>query len=152
MEETAPNLEEGELKHIVIFHDECAFHANDYKQDYWLLNTQQVLKKKEQGWLIMTSGFICKHFGNLELRNKLILENEKLPPSEKLPVTNACVTICPSSKQSGDDYWNMDQMIAQVNYSINHLISLSDFHFPVGQCPQGCMPALPQCCHSLGFR
>ncbi len=47
MEETAPKLKEEDLEHVVIFHDECAFHANDYKQNYWLLETQQVLKKKD---------------------------------------------------------------------------------------------------------
>lgn len=35
-------LEEGEREVILLFHDESAYHANDYQHDYWLKAGEQV--------------------------------------------------------------------------------------------------------------
>lgn len=42
-------LKDGEQEVILLFHDESAYHANDYQRDYWLKAGEQVLKKKEKG-------------------------------------------------------------------------------------------------------
>jgi hypothetical protein len=47
--------------------------------------------------------------------DELVNENTKLPEVQRLAVTDSRVTICPSGRQGGDDYWNMDQMIAQMS-------------------------------------
>lgn len=114
MTETLPKLKEGEKEHIIIYHDESAFHANNYKQDYWLHEGEQVLKKKEKGRLIMVLRFINARYGHVALTDELIAANAKLPESERLTKTDSSITIYPSSSASGDDYWNMDQMIEQV--------------------------------------
>jgi hypothetical protein len=63
----------------------------------------------------MTSGYICQRYGNLALTDELVNENAKLPEVQHLAVTDSCVMICLSGRQGDDDYWNMDQMIAQVS-------------------------------------
>ena len=45
---TQPNLVEGELEVKMIHHNESAFHANDYKWNYWLKPGEQVLQKKKE--------------------------------------------------------------------------------------------------------
>lgn len=49
MEPQPLDLKNGEKEVILLFHDESAYHANDYQRDYWLKAGQQVLKKKEKG-------------------------------------------------------------------------------------------------------
>jgi hypothetical protein len=117
MDETMPDLNPGEVEHIQIVHDETAVNANEYQGYFWLKHGEQVLKKKERGRLSMMSGFLCQRYGNLALTEELITENAKLPEGEQLAVTDSRITIHPTSKDSGDDYWNMDQMIAQVSAS-----------------------------------
>jgi len=41
------NEEDKEVE--VFFHDESAFHANDYARQFWLRSGEVVLKKKEKG-------------------------------------------------------------------------------------------------------
>src|SRR5690349_10296894 len=60
MDERLPKLADGKKEHVIICHDESVFHANDHQADYWLWPGEVVLKKKERGRLIMTSGFICQ--------------------------------------------------------------------------------------------
>jgi hypothetical protein len=115
MSEMKPILKEGEKEHIVLVHDESTINDNDYQHDFWLKADEHVLKKKTRGRLQMTSGYICKRYGNLALTDELVNENTKLPEVQRLAVTDSCVTICPSGRQGGDNYWNMDQMIAQVS-------------------------------------
>lgn len=118
MAETLPQLACDKKLHIWIIHDETASNANEYPDFYYLKHGQQVLKKKERGWLMMTSGYLCQRYGNLALTEEMLAKNDKLPPSEHLVITDSHVTIYPSSKAGGDDYWNMDQMIAQVSLQI----------------------------------
>lgn len=44
-----PTLRDGEMEHIVIWHDESTAHGNDHQSDYWLKDGQQVLKKRTEG-------------------------------------------------------------------------------------------------------
>ncbi|KAK7065030.1 DDE family endonuclease [Favolaschia claudopus] len=63
MKEILPELQDGEVEHIVIVHDESSFHSNDYQNNhYWLKANEQILKKKGRGRLIMVSAFLCEHF------------------------------------------------------------------------------------------
>lgn len=110
-----PSETDGGKEHVEVFHDETAFHSNDFQQDYWVKAGQQVLKKKDRGRLIMASGFICQRFGNLALTAEHIRENNAMPEAQHLVVTDSSVIIYPTSKAGGDEYWNMDQMIAQVS-------------------------------------
>jgi len=55
----------------------------------------------------------------LALTDELVIENAKLPEAEHLTVTDSRITICPSGRQGGDDYWNMDQMVAQVSSNVS---------------------------------
>ncbi|CAK5262529.1 unnamed protein product [Mycena citricolor] len=106
-------------EHVFIYQDESAFHANDFQNvSYYLLPGEQVLKKKEQGRLIMASRYICERYGNIALTETLIKENEKLPADQRLEVVDSSVVICPNNKATGDNYWNMDQMIAQLHNAI----------------------------------
>ena len=110
---TQPDLAEGDLEVEMIHHDESAFHANDYKRNYWLKPGELVLWKKERGQLMMVLDFVCQSTGHLILTDELWQEELSKPAVEHLP-WDAHVIIMPSSKQGGDDYWNMNQMIAQV--------------------------------------
>ncbi len=48
MAETKPTLKDGEKKHVIVVHNETAYHANNYQnQSYYLKAGEQVLKKKE---------------------------------------------------------------------------------------------------------
>nr|GAT46270.1 predicted protein [Mycena chlorophos] len=51
---------------------------------------------------------------------------KKLPPDQQLEVVNSRVTIMPSSKAGGDNYWNTEQMIAQLR----NAIKIANFVFP----------------------
>jgi hypothetical protein len=82
MEPIPPCLKPGEKEAIVYFHDESAFHMNDYQWYFWLKNDEQVLKKKEQGWLIMTSDFISNKHRALSLTNELCNTESNLPLEE----------------------------------------------------------------------
>jgi len=115
MSEIKPILKEGKKEHIVLVHDESMTNDNDYQRDFWLKADEHVLKKKTRGCLQMMSGYICQRYGNLALTDELVNENAKLPEVWCLAVMDSHVTICPSGRQGGDDYWNMDQMIAQVS-------------------------------------
>lgn len=115
MEETLPTLSADQKEHVIVVHDECAFHTNDFSGNYWLRDGEQVLKKKDKGRLVMVSGFICQRYGNLALTEEMLAANKAMPEGLRLEVTDSRVVICPTSRQGGDNYWNMDQMIAQVS-------------------------------------
>ena len=82
MAESPPSGLDNGREHVMIFHDESAFHANEFNGNFWLAPDQQVLKKKERGRLIMVSGFICQRYGNLaltdEMKARLVLENDEV--------------------------------------------------------------------------
>jgi len=50
------------------------------------------------------------------LPQDLVEANAALPPLEHLEVTNSCMIIYPTSKEGGDNYWNMKQMLKQVQF------------------------------------
>ena len=113
MEGISPSLVAGELEVERIHHDELGFHGNKYKWDYYLKAGEQVLQKKERGWLMMVSDFLCQSTGRLVLSDELQEAKLAKPATERLP-WDTCVIITLSSKAGSDDYWNMDQMIVQV--------------------------------------
>ena len=115
MAESEPSSLDNGREHVIIFHDESAFHGNDFNGNFWLRPDQQVLKKKERGRLIMVSGFICQWYRNLALTDEMKVTNAALPEGLKLNVMDSRVTIYPSSKKGSDAYWDMEQMIAQVS-------------------------------------
>jgi len=61
-----PALDEGERKLVQVTHDECAFHAHDGMKSLWLLEGEQVLRKKGEGRALMVSGFVCPCHGVLD--------------------------------------------------------------------------------------
>ncbi|TFL05730.1 hypothetical protein BDV98DRAFT_232047 [Pterulicium gracile] len=67
---------------------------------------------------MMVSGFICERYGNQARTESLIEANARLPLEEQLAVTDSRVIICPNGKETGDNYWNMDQMIEQLKNAI----------------------------------
>ena len=118
-----PTLADGELEVETIHHDESGFHANDYKWDYYLKVGEQVLRKKERDWLMMVSDFVCQATGHLVLSDELWEAELAKPAAECLP-RDAHVIITLSSKAGSDDYWNMDQMIAQVRHNCSFTTQL----------------------------
>ncbi|KAJ7743804.1 hypothetical protein B0H16DRAFT_1727517 [Mycena metata] len=48
----------------------------------------------------------------------MIAENEKLVAELRLAITDLTTVIYPDNKASGDDYWNMEQMIKQLAITI----------------------------------
>ncbi|KAJ7440629.1 hypothetical protein B0H11DRAFT_2252749 [Mycena galericulata] len=119
MREVLPELLDNEIEHIEILHDEASFHSNDYQNNqYWLKPGQQVLKTKGCGRLIMVSAFLCQRYGLLALTPEMIAENEKMATELRLAITDSTTVIYPDNKASGDDYWNMQQMIEQLIIAI----------------------------------
>ncbi|KAF8912422.1 hypothetical protein CPB85DRAFT_1375741 [Mucidula mucida] len=133
MAETKPTLKDGKKEHVIVVHNETAYHANNYQnQSYYLKAGEQVLKKKERGCLIMTSGFLCQRHGNLALPPDMVEANAKMGTEERLKKTDARVTICPTSKAGGNSYWKIDQMIKQMHDAIkiaHHLYSNTIIHW-----------------------
>lgn len=116
MAEVFPELGDDDIEHVVLVHDETSLHSNDYQNNhYWLKAGEQVLKKKGRGRLIMVSAFLCERYGLLALTDEMIAENEKLVAELRLAITDSTTVIYPDNKASGDDYWNMEQMIKQVS-------------------------------------
>ena len=115
-----PALQPGEHEHVRIYHDECAIHANDFKQEYCLKGGEQLLKKKERGHVMMVSYFITPTTPtcHLELNNEQIMLQKMLPESERV-LEKAQWVIYPLSKAGCDDWWNMEQMIDQVSNCIS---------------------------------
>ncbi|KAF9510731.1 hypothetical protein BS47DRAFT_1364327 [Hydnum rufescens UP504] len=64
-----PNLQPGEKRIIVQFHDESCFHANEFKSSAWLKQGQSILQKKSWGCLIHVSDFINEEDGRLIQHN-----------------------------------------------------------------------------------
>lgn len=55
---TAPKLKDDEREHVLIWHNEMAIHANDCRKAFWAHLDETVLRKKDQGRLMMVSDFI----------------------------------------------------------------------------------------------
>jgi hypothetical protein len=103
------------LEHVRVYHDEASVHVNEYPQYFYLREGEQILKMKEQGWVMMVSDFVTPATltCHLELNKEQIAAWALLPESEWV-VKHAHKIIYPSSKAGCDDWWNMDQMITQV--------------------------------------
>lgn len=60
-----PVLKEGERKIVFVTHDESTFYANDGKNDLWLLEGENYIRKKDAGASIMISEFQCPCHGTM---------------------------------------------------------------------------------------
>jgi len=130
MEELLPAAIEKE--HVLIFQDVSTFHSNDFKGvSYWLQHGKQILKSKSRGRLIHHSGFLCARYGRLRLTPELVAANSSLPKSQRLDKTDAGVTIYPTLKAGGDNYWNAEQMISQVRWHSPSTKLLADVSVPI---------------------
>ncbi|KAI0286324.1 hypothetical protein BC826DRAFT_1093533 [Russula brevipes] len=103
-----PQLLPGEREVIPCFHDECCFHANDFKAQAWLRDGQMRLKKKGQGWLIHVSDFITPKTGRLVQLD-----------DDGTIIKDARKIIYPGS--NGDPWWDNEQLIAQIHWTITIL-------------------------------
>ncbi|KAJ7236988.1 hypothetical protein C8J57DRAFT_1439244 [Mycena rebaudengoi] len=105
LEQVPPKLKEGEKEIIALFHDECCFHANDYKSRAWLKDGQTILQKKGRGRLIHVSDFITEASGRLIICD----------PTGKI-LRDARKVIFPGS--NGDPWWDTKQLLEQVDNAI----------------------------------
>lgn len=65
-----PVLKEGERKVVFVTHDESTFYANDGKNDLWLQQGENYLRKKGVGLSIMVSEFQCPCHGTMRYGDK----------------------------------------------------------------------------------
>jgi hypothetical protein len=65
---TPPQLRDDEKEVVLIFHDECCFHANDGPGYYWRPKGSSELRRKDRGSALMVSGFICACHGLCDSR------------------------------------------------------------------------------------
>ncbi|KAG1500384.1 hypothetical protein G6F46_007762 [Rhizopus delemar] len=64
-----PNaLPEGERKCVFVMHDESTFYANDGKNDVWLADGENYIRKKGPGLFIMVSEFQCPCYGTMKIQ------------------------------------------------------------------------------------
>lgn len=64
-----PKLQEGEQKIVFVTHDESTFYANDGKNDLWLQEGENYIRKKVAGQSIMVSEFQCPCHGTMRIKN-----------------------------------------------------------------------------------
>ena len=100
-----PELQEGEWRIIIQYHDESCFHANDEAQNLWLWEGEQPLHKKGWGRLIHVSDFINKEDDRLMLLD----ENGQI-------ICDAWKIIYPGS--NGDPWWDNKQLMEQMTSAI----------------------------------
>ena len=62
----SPELEEGESRIVFVTHDESTFYANDGKDDLWLREGENYIRKKGTGLSIMVSEFQCSCHGTMK--------------------------------------------------------------------------------------
>jgi hypothetical protein len=62
-----PVLEENEKKIVLVTHDESTFYANDGKNDLWMLEGENHIRKKGPGSSIMVSEFQCPCHGTMKI-------------------------------------------------------------------------------------
>ncbi|KAJ3004691.1 hypothetical protein NUW54_g4694 [Trametes sanguinea] len=105
-----PVLVAGETEVIAIFHDECCFHANDFKKTAWLREGETVRQSKSRGRLIHVSDFITEATGRLVLRDE----------SSGSILEDARVIIYPGS--NGDAWRTL--AARHCSYSTNLLLTL----------------------------
>ena len=100
-----PELQEGERRIIIQYHDESCFHANDEARNLWLREGEQPLRKKSRGRLIHVSDFINEEDGRLVLLD----ENGQI-------IRDARKIIYPGS--NGDPWWDNKQLMEQITSAI----------------------------------
>ena len=61
-----PKLEDGKKKIAFVTHDESTFYANDGKNDLWLEDGENYIRKKSAGLSIMISKFQCPCHGTIK--------------------------------------------------------------------------------------
>ena len=61
-----PKLEDGKKKIVFVTHDESTFYANDGKNDLWLEDGENYIRKKSAGLSIMISEFQCPCHGTMK--------------------------------------------------------------------------------------
>lgn len=61
-----PHLGEEEVQFVFVTHDESTFYANDGKNDIWLMDGENYLRKKGPGQSIMISEFQCPCHGTMK--------------------------------------------------------------------------------------
>jgi hypothetical protein len=103
-----PDLSEGDSLHIWVAHDETVFESNDGKKEGWHPVNEQPLMKKSRGRSLHVSDFVTETVGWLRLS-----EEQKLEVSDNMP-HEARIIISPG--KNNDGWWNLDQLIKQVNF------------------------------------
>lgn len=63
-----PLLKENEQKIVFVTHDESTFYANDGKEDLWLMDGENYIRKKGTGSSIMVSEFQCPCHGTMKIK------------------------------------------------------------------------------------
>jgi hypothetical protein len=100
-----PEIQEGQRRIIIQYHDECCFHANDEARSLWLREGEQPLRKKGRGRLIHVSDFINEEDGRLVLLD----EDGRI-------IRDARKIIYPGS--NGDPWWDTKQLMDQIRSAI----------------------------------
>ena len=100
-----PEIQEGQRRIIIQYHDECCFHVNDEARNLWLRESEQPLRKKGRGRLIYVSDFINEEDGRLVLLNE---DGQIIRDARKI--------IYPGS--NGNPWWDTKQLIDQIRSAI----------------------------------
>ena len=114
LEPIEPLLKPGEKLHVPIYHDESICCSNELRRRVWVQEGKMPPRKKGEGRAIHISDFIVEQTGRLSLNEEQCAFNETLPPSQRLTVTDVREIIYPG--KNSDGWWNMERLIAQVNY------------------------------------
>lgn len=102
-------------KHLVlIYHDECIFHANEGQTVLWAEDGKVPIRPKTQGRGLMVSDFVTEHDGLLVLTDEEYLKAHDTTSNIS---KYACETI--KYGASGDGYWNNDKFLKQVKKAVD---------------------------------
>ena len=111
------------LKHLVlIYHDECIFHANEGQSTLWAEEGKVPIRPKTQGRGIMVSDFVTEYDGLLKLSDDEFKEAQEINPS----VSQSAVEIIKYGA-AGDGYWNNERFLKQVRKAI----TVAEFKYPL---------------------
>ena len=109
-------------KHLVlIYHDECIFHANEGESILWAEEGKIPIRPKTQGRGLMVSDFVTEHDGLLALTDE---EYIKAHEYNSRISKYACQII--KYGVSGDGYWNNEKFLKQVKKAIE----IAKFKYP----------------------
>ena len=99
---------------VLIYHDECIFHANEGQTVLWAEDSKVPIRPKTQGRGLMVSDFVTEHDGLLALTDEEYL---KAHDTNSNISKYACETI--KYGASGDGYWNNDKFLKQVKKAVD---------------------------------